>query len=90
MVMCAMFGGIMGALLIWAIPGENEDIVVYMVGHVSGLMESCVMYWVGSTKASENKDTLIQGYKGKPLNRGVFYHQCFRPTLITARSALRQ
>ena len=43
-----------------------------MVGHVSGLLESYVMYWVGSTKASANKDTLIHGYKGKPLNRGVF------------------
>ena len=31
--MCAMFG----ALFIWAIPGENKDIVVYMTGQVSGL-----------------------------------------------------
>ena len=46
--------------------------MVYKVGHVSDLLESYVMYWVGSTKASANKDTLIQGYKGKPLNRGVF------------------
>ena len=42
--------------------------MVYKVGHVSDLLESYVMYWVGSTKASANKDTLIHGYKGKPLD----------------------
>ena len=58
MVMCAMFGSIVGALFIWAIPGENKDIVVYMAGQVSGLLASCVVYWVGSTRASANKDVM--------------------------------
>lgn len=58
MVMCAMFGCIVGALFIWAIPGENKDIVVYMAGQVSGMMASCVVYWVGSTRASANKDVM--------------------------------
>ena len=40
MVMCAMFGCIVGALFIWAIPGENKDIVVYMAGQVSGILTS--------------------------------------------------
>ena len=60
MVMCAMFGCIVGALFIWAIPGENKDIVVYMAGQVSGLLASCVVYWVGSTRASANKDSIIR------------------------------
>ena len=60
MLMCAMFGCIVGALFIWAIPGENKDIVVYMAGQVSGLLASCVVYWVGSTRASANKDSLIR------------------------------
>lgn len=60
MVMCAMFGCIVGALFIWAIPGENKDIVVYMAGQVSGILTSCVTYWVGSTRASANKDSLIR------------------------------
>lgn len=60
MVMCAMFGMIVGALFIWAIPGENKDIVVYMAGQVSGILTSCVTYWVGSTRASANKDSLIR------------------------------
>ena len=60
MVMCAMFGAIVGALFIWAIPGENKDIVVYMAGQVSGILTSCVTYWVGSTRASANKDSLIR------------------------------
>lgn len=58
MVMCAMFGAIVGALFIWAIPGENKDIVVYMAGQVSGILTSCVTYWVGSTRASANKDVM--------------------------------
>ena len=60
MLMCAMFGCIVGALFIWAIPGENKDIVVYMAGQVSGLLASCVVYWVGSTRASANKDSLLR------------------------------
>lgn len=60
MVMCAMFGCIVGALFVWAIPGDNKDIVVYMAGQVSGMMASCVVYWVGSTRASANKDSLIR------------------------------
>ncbi|MGL4754814.1 MAG: hypothetical protein ACRCXB_20785 [Aeromonadaceae bacterium] len=62
MVMCAMFGSIVGALFIWAIPGENKDIVVYMAGQVSGMLASCVVYWVGSTRASANKD-MMRGSK---------------------------
>lgn len=58
MVMCAMFGSIVGALFVWAIPGDNKDIVVYMAGQVSGMMASCVVYWVGSTRASANKDVM--------------------------------
>lgn len=58
MVMCAMFGAIVGALFIWAIPGDNKDIVVYMAGQVSGILTSCVTYWVGSTRASANKDMI--------------------------------
>ena len=60
MVMCAMFGMIVGSLFIWAIPGENKGIVVYMAGQVSGILTSCVTYWVGSTRASANKDSLIR------------------------------
>ena len=60
MVMCAMFGAIVGALFIWAVPGDNKDIVVYITGQVSGILTSCVTYWVGSTRASANKDSLIR------------------------------
>ena len=56
LLMCAMFGMIIGALFIWAVPGDNKDIVVYITGQVSGILTSCVTYWVGSTRASANKD----------------------------------
>lgn len=60
MVVCAMFGAIVGSLFMWAIPEGNKDIVVYMVGQVSGILTSCVTYWVGSARASANKDSLIR------------------------------
>ena len=60
MVVCAMFGAIVGSLFMWAIPEGNKDIVVYMAGQVSGILTSCVTYWVGSTRASANKDSLIR------------------------------
>lgn len=60
LLMCAMFGMIIGALFIWAVPGDNKDIVVYITGQVSGILTSCVTYWVGSTRASANKDSLIR------------------------------
>lgn len=41
-------------------PRENKDIVVYMAGQVSGMLASCVVYWVDSTRASANKDSLIR------------------------------
>ena len=53
-------GAIIGALFIWAIPGENKDIVVYMAGQVSGILTLLVTYWVGSTRASANKNSLIR------------------------------
>lgn len=58
LLMCAMFGMIIGALFIWAVPGDNKDIVVYITGQVSGILTSCVTYWVGSTRASANKDMI--------------------------------
>lgn len=60
LALVGVFGAIVGALFIWAIPGENKDIVVYMAGQVSGILTSCVTYWVGSTRASANKDSLIR------------------------------
>ena len=60
MIMSAMFGAIVGSLFMWAIPEGNKDIVVYMAGQVSGILTSCVTYWVGSTRASTNKDSLIR------------------------------
>ena len=68
MLMCAMFGCIVGAVFIGAIPGENKDIVVYMAGQVSGLLASCVVYWVGSTRANAAKTIIEWLYKGKPLD----------------------
>ena len=56
LILTGVFGAIVGALFIWAVPGENKDMVTYMAGQVSGLLTSCVIYWVGSTRASANKD----------------------------------
>ena len=58
MTMCVIFGSIVGSLFIWVVPGDNKELVVYMAGQVSAVLAACVNYWVGSTRASANKDII--------------------------------
>lgn len=56
MLLLTMYGAAFGALLFWAIPDANKDMVNFMLGQLSGMLSGCVVYWVGSTRASANKD----------------------------------
>lgn len=46
------------ARLFLAIPYANKDMVNFMLGQLSGMLSGCVVYWVGSTIASANKDMI--------------------------------
>lgn len=56
MLLLTMYGAAFGALLFWSIPDANKDMVNFMLGQLSGMLSGCVVYWVGSTRASANKD----------------------------------
>lgn len=60
MLLLTMYGAAFGALLFWAIPDANKDMVNFMLGQLSGMLSGCVVYWVGSTRASANKDSLLK------------------------------
>ena len=58
-----MFACAFNALLFMALPDGNRDMVNFMLGQLSGWLSGAVVYWVGSTRASANKDSLIRGVK---------------------------
>lgn len=41
------------------IPGENRDIIVYMCGQLAAAFAACLAFWVGTTRQSENKTSLL-------------------------------
>lgn len=60
MLLLTMYGAAFGSLLFWAIPDANKDMVNFMLGQLSGMLSGCVVYWVGSTRSSANKDSLLR------------------------------
>lgn len=54
----AMFAAAFNALLFMVLPDGNRDMVNFMLGQLSGWLSGAVVYWVGSTRASANKDVM--------------------------------
>lgn len=42
-----------------AIPAGNRDIIVYMCGQLAAAFAACLAFWVGTTRQSENKTSLL-------------------------------
>jgi len=55
-----MFACAFNALLFMVLPDGNRDMVNFMLGQLSGWLSGAVVYWVGSTRASANKDSLLR------------------------------
>lgn len=53
-----MFACAFNALLFMVLPDGNRDMVNFMLGQLSGWLSGAVVYWVGSTRASANKDAM--------------------------------
>lgn len=53
-----MFSCAFNALLFMVLPDGNRDMVNFMLGQLSGWLSGAVVYWVGSTRASANKDLM--------------------------------
>lgn len=56
-----MFACAFNALLFMVLPDGNRDMVNFMLGQLSGWLSGAVVYWVGSTRASANKDFMKRG-----------------------------
>lgn len=58
-VLLVAFNAALAALFILAVPEGNRDIVVYMIGQLSGFAAAAVAYWLGTTRNSQNKTDII-------------------------------
>ena len=56
-----MFAAAFGGLMFMVMPDGNRDMVNFMLGQLSGWLSGAVVYWVGSTRASANKDMMRGG-----------------------------
>lgn len=52
-------------LLKFDVPATNRDIVVYMIGQLSGGFTSALAFWLGTTRGSETKTEMLA--KAQPL-----------------------
>ena len=58
-VLLAAFNAALAALFLLAVPEGNRDIVVYMIGQLSGFAAAAVAYWLGTTRNSQTKTDMI-------------------------------
>jgi hypothetical protein len=58
-VLLAAFNAALAALFLWAVPDGNRDIVVYMIGQLSGFTAAAIAYWLGTTRNSQTKTDMI-------------------------------
>lgn len=62
MLTCFVVGAFTITLLLllrFNVPDTNRDIVVYMIGQLSGGFTSALAFWLGTTRASERKTELL-------------------------------
>jgi hypothetical protein len=55
----ATFTATLILLLKFDVPGTNRDIVVYMIGQLSGGFTSALAFWLGTTRDSSRKTELL-------------------------------
>lgn len=53
------FLGTLITLFVLEVPHSNRDIVVYMVGQLSGFTAGAVAFWLGTTRQSEDKTRML-------------------------------
>ena len=53
------FVGTLVALFVVNVPPSNRDVMVYMVGQLSGFTAAAVAFWLGTTRQSENKTGML-------------------------------
>lgn len=59
------FVGSLVALFLAPVPTGNRDILVYMIGQLSGFTGAAVAFWLGTTRQSQEKTDLLA--KAQPI-----------------------
>lgn len=59
LLLFCLFSAMSYALVKYAIPEENRDILTFMTGQVSGFMAAGVTYWLGSSRGSAEKSSAM-------------------------------
>lgn len=59
LVVAAMVGYALQVVLTQAVPESNSRIADLMLGYLMGIFSSVCLYWVGTTKASDDKTGLL-------------------------------
>lgn len=58
-IIVGSFATVLTLLFIRVVPQENRDIIVYMVGQLSGFTAAAVAFWLGTTRESAKKTELL-------------------------------
>ncbi len=61
LVVLSAFGGLSWMVLAQAIPPENKEAALLILGNVSGFAAAVISYWVGSSAGSARKDATLRG-----------------------------
>lgn len=64
-ILLSAFNAALFALFQMAVPEGNRDIVVYMLGQLSGMVGAAVAFWLGTTRNSQVKTDIIS--KAEPV-----------------------
>lgn len=56
----ALCGGLLYALLFVDVPPENREILIQSLGNVFGFWGASLAYWVGTTRSSAEKTSLLR------------------------------
>ena len=60
----------LGVLFFWAVPESNKDIIIYMLGQLSGFVGAIVAFNYGTSKSSQDKNDIIHRRIDEPLELG--------------------
>lgn len=49
----------LGALFKWQVPETNRDMVIYMLGQLSGMVTTALAFYFATSKSSQEKNAVI-------------------------------
>lgn len=64
------FIGALAALYLFPVPDSNKDLIVFMLGQLSGFMGAVISYNFGTSKSSADKNAVIAGMADGPAATG--------------------